>query len=141
MFDRNIEIFQYAGHFTDKSTFTAEQCLVHGDYGKVLASGDPRHGFFIAAIVMSIIGVIGFYICYRNTRENVPVLRNTEAEKKAGFADYIKVVFTNKPLLCIILMTLFTISAMNTNNQMMIFFWKMMKMKIQIMNYRKTMMM
>ncbi|WP_196602825.1 glycoside-pentoside-hexuronide (GPH):cation symporter [Pectinatus frisingensis] len=88
----------------------------------VIASGDPRHGFFVAAIIMSIIGVIGFYICYRNTRENVPVLRNTEAEKKAGFSDYIRVVFTNKPLLCIILMTLFTISAMNTNNQMMIFF-------------------
>lgn len=83
---------------------------------------NPHHGFFVAAAIMSIIGVLGFYICYRNTREHVPVKRNTENEKQAKFSDYLKVVFTNKPLLCLILMTLFTISAMNTNNQMMIFF-------------------
>ena len=82
-----------------------------------------REGFsFAASIVMSIIGVIGFAICYFNCHEHVPVKRNTQNEQKAKFSDYIKLVFTNKPLLCIILMTLFTISAMNTNNQMMIFF-------------------
>lgn len=88
----------------------------------VMMFSDPHQGFFIAALIMAICGVLGFYVCYRNTREHVPVKRNTQAEKKAGFAEYLKVVFTNKPLLCIILMTLFTISAMNTNNQMMIFF-------------------
>ena len=88
----------------------------------VLIFDNPHYGFFVAAAIMAVIGVIGFYICYRNTRESVPVMRNTQAEKKAGFKEYLKVVFTNKPLLCIILMTLFTISAMNTNNQMMIFF-------------------
>ena len=82
----------------------------------------PHHGFFIAAAVMSIVGVIGFAICYLNCREHVPVKRNTANEQKAKASDYVKLVFTNKPLLCIILMTLFTISAMNTNNQMMIFF-------------------
>ena len=83
---------------------------------------NPHYGFFVAAAIMSIIGVLGFYICYRNTREHVKVKRNTVNEKQAKFSDYLKVVFTNKPLLCLILMTLFTISAMNTNNQMMIFF-------------------
>ena len=83
---------------------------------------NPHQGFFVASIIMAIIGVAGFYICYRNTREHVKINRNTTAEKKAGFKDYLRVVFTNKPLLCLILMTLFTISAMNTNNQMMIFF-------------------
>ena len=88
----------------------------------VMSFDNPHHGFFVAAIFMAIIGVLGFYICYRNTKEHVPVMRNTKAEQKAGFSAYLKVVFTNKPLLCLILMTLFTISAMNTNNQMMIFF-------------------
>jgi len=88
----------------------------------VLMFASPHHGFFIAAIVMAICGIIGFAICYLNCKEHVPVKRNTHAEEKAKFSDYIKIVFTNKPLLCIILMTLFTISAMNTNNQMMIFF-------------------
>ena len=88
----------------------------------VLMFASPHHGFFIAAIIMAICGVIGFAVCYLNCKEHVPVKRNTHAEEKAKFSDYIKIVFTNKPLLCIILMTLFTISAMNTNNQMMIFF-------------------
>ncbi|VBB09784.1 mfs/sugar transport protein [Lucifera butyrica] len=83
---------------------------------------NPHHGFFVASAIMAVIGVISFAICYFNTKEHVPVQRNTNAEKKAGFADYLKVVFTNKPLICIVLMTLFTISAMNTNMQMMIFF-------------------
>ncbi|WP_201013561.1 MFS transporter, partial [Lactococcus lactis] len=38
------------------------------------------------------------------------------------FKTYAKVVFTNGPLGAIVLMTLFTISAMNTNNAMMIFY-------------------
>lgn len=88
----------------------------------VMMFASPHHGFFIAAAVMSIVGVIGFAICYLNCREHVPVKRNTANEQKAKASDYVKLVFTNKPLLCIILMTLFTISAMNTNNQMMIFF-------------------
>lgn len=88
----------------------------------VMMFASPHHGFFIAAVVMSIVGVIGFAICYLNCREHVPVKRNTANEQKAKASDYVKLVFTNKPLLCIILMTLFTISAMNTNNQMMIFF-------------------
>lgn len=88
----------------------------------VLLFDQPHHGFFVASIVMAVVGVLGFAICYFNCHEHVPVKRNTAKEQKAKFSDYIKIVFTNKPLLCIILMTLFTISAMNTNNQMMIFF-------------------
>lgn len=88
----------------------------------VLLFDQPHHGFFVASIVMAVVGVLGFAICYFNCHEHVPVKRNTAKEQKAKFSDYIKIGFTNKPLLCIILMTLFTISAMNTNNQMMIFF-------------------
>ena len=83
----------------------------------VLLFDQPHHGFFVASIVMAVVGVLGFAICYFNCHEHVPVKRNTAKEQKAKFSDYIKIVFTNKPLLCIILMTLFTISAMNTNNQ------------------------
>lgn len=88
----------------------------------IMMFSNPERGFLIASAIMAAIGVGGFYVCYRNTREHVQINRHTEAEQKAGFKDYIRVVFTNKPLLCLILMTLFTISAMNTNNQMMIFF-------------------
>lgn len=82
---------------------------------------NPRIGYPIAAGIMALIGVISFYICFRNTKEHVKVNRSGKSEK-ATAKDYVKVVFTNRPLLCLILMTVFTISAMNTNNQMMIFF-------------------
>lgn len=80
-----------------------------------------KTGYFVAALIMAGIGVAGFAICYFGTKENVKVHRNPHA-KKEGFKDYIKVVFTNGPLFALILMTLFTISAMNTNNQMMVYF-------------------
>jgi GPH family glycoside/pentoside/hexuronide:cation symporter len=83
--------------------------------------GNPRVGYPIAAAIMAVIGVISFFLCFSNTKEHVVVNRTGKYEK-ATAKDYLKVVFTNKPLICVILMQLFTISAMNTNNGMMIFF-------------------
>lgn len=82
---------------------------------------DPKIGYPVAAAIMALIGVISFFICFKNTKEHVVVNREGKSEK-ATAKDYFRVVFTNRPLLCLILMQLFTISAMNTNNQMMIFF-------------------
>jgi len=87
----------------------------------LLMFSNPRIGYPVAAAIMAAIGITSFYICFRNTKENVKVNRTGKSEKATG-KDYIKIVFTNRPLLCLILMTIFTISAMNTNNQMMIFF-------------------
>lgn len=83
--------------------------------------GSQKMGYSIAAGIMALIGVFGFLTCYLGTKEHIKVHR-AENTQREGFKDYLKVVFTNKPLACIILMTLFTISAMNTNNQMMVFF-------------------
>lgn len=84
-------------------------------------STSQRHGFMIAAAIFAVLGVVMFAICFLGTRENVKVHRDQGAQPE-GFKDYFKVIFTNGPLFAIILMTLFTISAMNTNNQMMVFF-------------------
>jgi len=86
----------------------------------LLSFSDPRIGYPVAAAIMVIIGVISFFICFRNTREKIQPKGN--AHEKISIKDYAKVVFTNKPLLALILMTLFTISAMNANNQMMIYY-------------------
>lgn len=90
--------------------------------------GNP-HGYMMAAAVMALCGVIGFAICFLGTREHIQIDRQAEekaadasGKKKSAFGSYIKVVFTNKNLGAIILLTLFTISAMNTNNTMMVFF-------------------
>lgn len=86
----------------------------------VMMFSDAHVGYQVAATVMSIAGIFCFYVCYRNTREKVPAER--ESNQKVGFVKSIEILVKNRPLVCMVLMTLFTISAMNTNNQMMIFF-------------------
>lgn len=86
----------------------------------LFSDGHETHGYFIASAIFAVIGVLMFAVCYFGTRENVKV--NRKSETKEGFKDYIKVIFHNGPLGALILMTLFTISAMNTNNQMMVFY-------------------
>jgi GPH family glycoside/pentoside/hexuronide:cation symporter len=92
----------------------------------MLMFGNDRtdtRGYMLASVVFAIAGVLMFAVCYLGTRENVNVHRDANA-KREGFKDYLKVVFTNGPLGAVILMQLFTISAMNTNNQMMIYYAK-----------------
>lgn len=85
--------------------------------------GKPSaHGYTIAALVMALAGILGFVVCYLGTREHVKVNRQASDTKREGFKEYAKVIFTNKPLGAMILLTLFTISAMNTNNTMMVYF-------------------
>ena len=79
------------------------------------------HGYTMAAAVMGACGVLGFLVCFLGTREHIKVNRSTGG-KGEGIGTYLRVVFTNKPLGAIILLTLFTISAMNTNNTMMVYF-------------------
>ena len=82
---------------------------------------NQKIGYPITAAIMAFIGVVGFWICYKNTKEHIRV-ENAKSKEKQSIKDYFRVIFTNRPLWCLILMTLFTISAMNTNNAMMIYF-------------------
>lgn len=84
------------------------------------SGGHPLHGYTIAAAIFGIMGVLGFLVCFLGTRENLKIKRD-KAEKES-MKDYFRVIFKNGPLGALILMTLFTISAMNTNNQMMVFY-------------------
>jgi GPH family glycoside/pentoside/hexuronide:cation symporter len=81
---------------------------------------NPKVGYPMAATIMVLIGVMSFYITFRNTREHIQP--KGRVNERVTFNDYKKAVFQNKPLIAIILMTLFTISAMNANNQMMIYY-------------------
>lgn len=88
-------------------------------------SGDSSNftasAWAIPSIVMALVGVIAFWICYRGSHEHVKVLRQV-GYKRNSFGDYAKVVFTNRPLGGLILMQLFTISSMNVYNSLMIFY-------------------
>ncbi|MDT8717397.1 MFS transporter [Clostridium sp. 19966] len=81
---------------------------------------NPRIGYPVAATIMALIGIISFFICFKNTREYIQPA--AKVKEKMTFADYKRAIFHNKPLIALIIMTLFTISAMNANNQMMIYY-------------------
>ncbi len=81
--------------------------------------GNTRVGFAVAATIMSIIGILSFFITFKNTREVVEVKRSTEKVTARQLAN---AVFSNKPLLTVILMTIFSISAYNIKTAMMVYF-------------------
>lgn len=85
----------------------------------VRSFSNPRVGYVVAAAIMSVVGVGAFFVCYKNTRE---VIQPTRKVEKASAKTYFKVVFTNKPLLALVLMTICTISASNIKNGMMVYF-------------------
>lgn len=82
-----------------------------------------KMGYMFTAAIMALIGICGFFVCYISTKEHIHA-ENARSKKRETMKDYLRVVFTNRPLWSLILMTLFTISSMNTNNQMMIYFTK-----------------
>lgn len=77
-------------------------------------------GYAAAAAAMSVVGVLGFFACYRGTTEAVPVIRHPQ--EKITPATFARTVFTNKALLTLILMTIFSISAYNIMPAMMAYF-------------------
>jgi len=91
-------------------------------FGGGMGSANERHGYFWAAAIFAVVGVLMFVVAFLGTKENVKVNRSASSNQKEGFKTYFKVIFTNGPLFALILMTIFTISAMNTNNTMMVYF-------------------
>lgn len=82
-----------------------------------------KSGYIFTSAIMALIGIAGFFVCYVTTKEHIHA-EAARSKERETMKDYLRVVFTNRPLWSLILMTLFTISAMNTNNQMMIYFCK-----------------
>lgn len=77
-------------------------------------------GYAAAAAAMSVVGVLGFYACFRGTKETVPVIR--KPQEKITPATFVRTVVTNRALLSLILMTIFSISAYNIMPAMMAYF-------------------
>jgi GPH family glycoside/pentoside/hexuronide:cation symporter len=85
----------------------------------VLAFDSQRVGFAVAAGAMAVIGVLGFLTTFRGTHESVPVVRSTEKLTAKGF---VTTIVSNRPLLVLILMTVFSISAYNVKTAMIVYF-------------------
>lgn len=80
---------------------------------------NDRIGYPVAAGVLALIGVGAFFITFRNTRERVPVSRET---RTFSFKEFARAIGTNRPLLVLILMTVFSISAYNVKTAMVVYF-------------------
>lgn len=85
----------------------------------VIKFNNPKAGFPFAAAIMGLIGIVSFFITFRNTKESVKVERKNQKITPRSFAT---AVFTNKPLLVLILMTIFSISAYNIKTAMIVYF-------------------
>lgn len=82
---------------------------------------NPAVGYPIAIGVMALLGIGAFYVTFRNCKERI-----TDTEKvvheKIGIKTMRNLIITNRPLLVLILMTIFSISAYNLRSAMLIYF-------------------
>ncbi|GAP55907.1 uncharacterized symporter YjmB [Arthrobacter sp. Hiyo6] len=68
---------------------------------------------------MAVTGVLCFFATFRYTRENVPVVRSHE---KLTAREFVRTIASNRPLLALIAMTIFSISAYNVKTSMIVYF-------------------
>jgi GPH family glycoside/pentoside/hexuronide:cation symporter len=82
---------------------------------------DPHVGWPIVVALTSLIGITAFYFTFKNCKEVISG-KSIAASEKFSIKAMAKSVFTNKPLLALILMTIFTISAYNIKSAMLIYY-------------------
>ncbi|WP_426445836.1 MFS transporter [Paenibacillus sp. S-38] len=99
----------------------------------ILLFSNEKVGYPVVMAVMSVIGVLSFYFTYRNCKERIVV---TGAPKeKLTVKSVIKTFVANKPLLVLVLMTIFTISAYNLKSAMLIYFAQYNLGNVKLMAY------
>ncbi|UUZ84080.1 glycoside-pentoside-hexuronide (GPH):cation symporter [Paenibacillus sp. P26] len=79
----------------------------------------PKVGFPVIIGIFAVLGVLSFYVTYRNTKE---VYVQEAPQEKHSFKSVFKTIGSNKPPLAIGLMTIFSISAYNIKSAVMIYY-------------------
>lgn len=95
---------------------------------------DPHIGWPVVVALTSVIGITAFYFCFKNCKE-VILGKTISSNEKFSVKAMAKSVFTNRPLLALILMTIFTISAYNIKSAMMIYYCQYNLGDISLMPY------
>jgi GPH family glycoside/pentoside/hexuronide:cation symporter len=78
-------------------------------------------GYPIAIGVMALLGIGAFFVTFKNCKERI-VETEIVVHEKVSVKTIGNIVFTNRPLLVLILMTIFSISAYNLRSAMLIYF-------------------
>lgn len=85
----------------------------------ILNFSDSKVGYPVVMGLMALIGTVFHLICYKYTVEHVRV---DAPEKKEPISKMFKVLFSNKPLMILNLMSLLTISFYNLKVGMMVYY-------------------
>lgn len=94
---------------------------------------NPKVGYPVVMGLFAALGVFWFYICYRNCKERIVI---SEAPKeKLTLSSVVKTFITNKPLLTLVLMTIFSISAYNIKSAMLVYFAQYNLGNVELMAY------
>lgn len=99
----------------------------------IVLFSEPSVGYPVVMGLMSLIGVISFYACYRGTHERI--IDKSGPKEKLTFGVIVKTFVSNKPLLVLVLMTIFTISAYNIKSAMLIYFAEYNLGNVELMAY------
>ncbi|WP_078412538.1 glycoside-pentoside-hexuronide (GPH):cation symporter [Priestia abyssalis] len=85
----------------------------------VLQFDNQEVGYIVAISVMSILGMVFHYICYRNTTENI--IREPKKEK-VPLSQLFKSLLSNRPLIVLCLAALFMIAATNLRTAVQLYY-------------------
>lgn len=99
----------------------------------ILLFPNPKVGYPAVMAIMALVGVASFYICYRNCKERV--VHNAPPKEKLGVKAILKTFASNKPLLVLVLMTIFTISAYNLKSAMLVYYAQYNLGNVKLMAY------
>ena len=94
---------------------------------------NEKIGYPVVMGLMSVIGVIAFFFCYRGTKERI--VKQAAPQEKLTFMTIVRTFISNKPLLVLVLMTIFTISAYNLKSAMLVYFAEYNLGNVELMAY------
>lgn len=94
---------------------------------------NPKVGYPVVMAIMSLIGVLSFIVCYRNTKERF--VAQKVIKEKLTLKAIVKTFISNRPLLTLVLMTIFTISAYNLKSAMLVYFAQYNLGNVKLMAY------
>ncbi|MFB5762111.1 glycoside-pentoside-hexuronide (GPH):cation symporter [Paenibacillus medicaginis] len=99
----------------------------------ILLFPNNHMGYPVVMAIMSLIGVISFIFCYRGTTERI--VNSSGPKEKLSVGVVVKTFIGNKPLLVLVLMTIFTISAYNIKSAMLVYFAEYNLGHVELMAY------
>lgn len=86
----------------------------------MLKFSNPAVGYPIAIGIMAVLGLISHFLCYKNVKEHIVLEK--EQDEKIPFGKVFKSLLTNRPLIGILLVFIFSICVSNLKSAVQIYY-------------------